>query len=183
MLKPMNKNILSGLSLAALVLFASCSYSGQKTISVNGYTLITPSQERFEPSDERLSPIPSGMEGVDFAVEKLYLSKSKKSAFMISSALISVGDVGQDFAEEYLQTLKGQLEKSGAVELNVRDGNDGVKIASLAFAAGDVLTDKVLIYSLDKPNALMIDFIFSADEAESLKDDMAALLDSISVIE
>lgn len=169
------------LGLAAFA-FLSCAPT-QSVVNINGFLVKTPSPERLDLSKDDVPPIPSGMDGIDFAVERLYLSKSKKSAFMISSAMVTMGQGGEDFASAYINALQKQLQDYGNVELNERDGNDGIKIASLAFAAGDVVTDKVLVYSLDRPNALMIDFVFSVDEAESLKDDMAALLDSLAVVE
>lgn len=182
-LNPMNKNILSSLCLSALVLFASCAFSGQRTISVNGFSLTTPSQEQFVVDNAQLPEISSGVEGVDIAAEKVFYSKSKKSAILISSALINLGADGEDTALAYMESLKKQLEAAGEVRLNPRDGNNGIKIVSLVFAAGDVITDKVLFYSLDRPNALMIDFVFDKDEFESLSGAMSDLLDSISVVE
>ena len=177
----MNKSILPCVCLSALLALASCA-AGQRTIAVNGFTLTAPSSERFVLSDQTPA-VSSGAQGVDLAAEKMFYSKSKQSAVLISSAMINLSDDGQDVALGYMESLKKQLEAAGQVELNPRDGNDGIKIVSLVFAAGDVVTDKVLVYSLDRPNALMVDFVFAADEAQSLKDDMAALLDSISVIE
>lgn len=177
----MNKNIFAGLCLAALVMFASC-FAGQRTISVNGFTLASPAPEQFVPSDE-VPAISSGVEGVDLAANKMYFSKSKKSAILISSALINLGEDGEDAAYAYMESLKKQLEAAGDVQFNPRDGNDGLKICSMAFYTGDIITDKVLIYSLDKPNALMIDFVFDKEEFESLHGAMSDLLDSICVIE
>ena len=53
----------------------------------------------------------------------------------------------------------------------------------MAVNAGDILTDKVFVYSLDSPNALMIDFVFDKEEFESLSGAMSDLLDSICVVE
>ena len=181
MLKPMNKNILSGLCLAALVLFASCS-AGQRVITVNGFSLSAPAQEQFVPSNE-VPAMSSGVDGIDLAAEKMYYSKSKKSAVLISSALVSLASDGQDAAYAYMESLKKQLEAAGDVQLNLRDGNDGLKICSLAFYVEGIVTDKVLIYSLDRPNALMVDFIFDQEELESLQQAMSDLLDSISILE
>ena len=179
----MNRKLLSGLCLAALVALASCSFAGQRTISVNGFTMTAPSPEQFVPTDEPIPAISSGVEGIDLAAEKLYYSKSKHSAILISSALINMSLDGEDKAYAYMESLKKQLEGDGDDRFSPRDGNDGVKICSLVFSAGDIITDKVLIYSLDKPNALMIDFVLSYDEVEALKDQISALLDSISVVE
>lgn len=182
MLKPMNKNVLSGLCLAALFLFAACS-AGQRIINVNGFSLVAPSQEQFVPSDEQIPALASGVDGVDLAAEKMYYSKSKKSAILISSALINLSLDGEDTAYAYMESLKKQLEAVGDVQLNPRDGNEGLKICSLAFLAEGIITDKVLIYSLDRPNALMVDFVFDQDEFESLHKAMSDLLDSISILE
>ncbi|MCR5046339.1 MAG: hypothetical protein K6A42_07155 [Treponema sp.] len=180
----MKKNAILGVFASlSLFAFASCSYSGQATINVNGYLLTTPSQEFFIPSHEQVPPVSSGMDGVDMAVEKMYFSKSNKSAVLISSVLVNVGQEGEDFAGSYMEALKKQLEASGDVQFNPRDGNDGLKISSLVFSAGDILTDKVMIYALDKPNALMIDFVFDKSEFESLQSTVTDLLDSISFAE
>ena len=181
MLKPMNKNILSGLCLAALVLFASCS-AGQRVITVNGFSLSAPAQEQFDPSNE-VPAMSSGVDGIDLAADKMYFSKSKKSAILISSALINLGGEGEDVAYNYMEALEKQLEQIGDVQLNPRDGNDGLKICSLTFYAGDIITDKVLIYSLDNPKALMIDFVFDKEGVESLSGAMSDLLDSICFAE
>lgn len=180
----MNKNVFSFLSLSVLtLLLASCSFSGQRSINVNGFTLTTPPQTLYDLSGEQIPPVASGMEGVDLAAEKMYLSKSKKSAILISSALINLGGEGEDVVYNYMTALKKQLEQVGDVQLNPRDGNDGLKICSMVVNAGDILTDKFFVYSLDNPKALMIDFVFDKEEFESLSGAMSDLLDSISVVE
>ena len=180
----MNKKNWASLCLSfCVLLLAACSYSGQRTINVNGFTFTTPPQALYDLSGEQIPPVSSGMEGVDLAAEKVFCSKSKKSAILISSALINLGADGEDTALAYMESLKKQLEAAGEVRLNPRDGNNGMKIASLVIAAGDVITDKVLFYSLDRPNALMIDFVFDKEEFESLHGAMSDLLDSICVIE
>ena len=97
--------------------------------------------------------------------------------------MVEVGAPGEDLVYSYMEALKKQLEQFGDVQLNPRDGNDGLKICSMVVNAGDILTDKVMIYSLDRPNALMIDFVFDKEEFESLHGAMSDLLDSICVIE
>ena len=183
MLKMNKKNWASICQSFCVLLLAACSYSGQRTINVNGFTFTTPPQALYDLSGEQIPPVSSGMEGVDLAADKMYFSKSKKSAILISSALINLGGEGEDVAYNYMKALEKQLEQIGDVQLNPRDGNDGLKICSLTFYAGDIITDKVLIYSLDNPKALMIDFVFDKEEVESLSGAMSDLLDSICFAE
>lgn len=180
----MNKKYLASLCLSfCALLLAACSYSGQTVINVNGYTLTTPPSKLYVQNNEQIPELASGMSGIDLAAEKVFLSKSKKSVIVISSAMVTVGQSGEDLVYSYMEALKKQLEQVGDVQLNPRDGNEGLKICSMAVNAGDILTDKVFVYSLDSPNALMIDFVFDKEEFESLSGAMSDLLDSICVFE
>lgn len=183
MLKMNKKNWASICLSFCVFLLAACSYSGQRTINVNGFTFTTPPQALYDLSGEQIPPVSSGMKGIDLAAEKVFLSKSNNSSIVISSVMVEVGAPGEDLVYSYMEALKKQLEQFGDVQLNPRDGNDGLKICSMVVNAGDILTDKVMIYSLDRPNALMIDFVFDKEEFESLHGAMSDLLDSICVVE
>ncbi|MCR5046909.1 MAG: hypothetical protein K6A42_10060 [Treponema sp.] len=183
MLKKNNKYLASLCLSFCAFLLAACSYSGQTVINVNGYTLTTPPSRLYVQNNKEIPVLSSGMNGIDLAAEKVFLSKSEKSAIVISSAMVTVGQPGEDLVYSYMEALKKQLEEVGDVELNPRDGNNGLKICSMVVNTGDILTDKVFVYSLDSPNALMIDFVFDKEEFESLSGAMSDLLDSISFAE